>query len=128
MREISNTDNVIDSRDVIARIEELAQQARDYANDEEGAEPLSDEEDAEMSSLSDFATQGANSTDDWDHGATLIRYSYFTEYIRDYVQEMSSDALSTLPDYVMIDWEATADQLHSHYSSVEFDGVTYYVR
>jgi hypothetical protein len=33
-----------------------------------------------------------------------------------------------LPDWIVIDWDATADNLKVDYTEVEFDGVTYLVR
>lgn len=58
---------------------------------------------------------------------TLIHDSYFVEYCEELCKEIC-DIPQDLPGYLVIDWEATADNLRVDYTSVEFDGVTYCVR
>lgn len=114
---ISNSDDVIDSRDVIARIEEL-ESLGDERDDE-----LNDELQA-LQSLSDEA----NSADDWKYGATLIRDSYFKEYAQELAEELDLIKSNAYWPYNCIDWDQAAKDLQVDYSSVEFDGVTYWVR
>lgn len=57
----------------------------------------------------------------------LIRDSYFTDYCQELVQDIG-DLPRNIPGYLVIDWEATADNLRVDYSSTEFDGVTYWYR
>lgn len=153
MADVSNRDDVIDSRDVIARIEELQDErealseALDEADEaasacEAGAETpelnaltkaqtaLDDwnEENAdELKALEDLASQAEGYSDDWTYGATLIRDSYFTDYAQELCADIG-DIPRDLPGYIVIDWQATADNLKADYTSVEFDGVTYWVR
>lgn len=118
-----NSDDVIDSRDVIARIEEL--------EGEIGAEGFEDvnggEIKDELAALKAFAKEAEDYAPDWQYGATLIRDSFFVEYCRDLVADIG-DLPRDLPGYLAIDWEKTADNLRVDYTSVEFDGVTYWVR
>jgi len=116
-RTISNNDDIIDSRDVIARIDWL------YDSFQPG-----DPEEAEYLSLTALAEQGENDAEDWLYGATLIRYSYFTDYARDYVTEIYGESVGNVPDWVVVDWEATAENLATDYTELTFDGVTYLVR
>jgi hypothetical protein len=113
---ISNTDDVIDSRDVIARIEELederqtlvaaleeATEAKNEQNDTEDTpdinlhdavldaqEALDDwdasEEAEELTQLKSLA-EDAESSPDWQYGEALIAEDYFTKYIKELVDD-----------------------------------------
>lgn len=176
MREITNSDDVIDSRDVIARIEELEAEREalaeamaeatealgeaetaladiqasldelaecsdeeDTAKDalEEAREALDtatealqdwdDDNGAELAALKALAEKGEGWAD-WPHGETLIRDSYFEDYAR----ELADDC-GMIPDGPgwpcnCIDWEKAARELQYDYSTVDFDGVTYWIR
>src|SRR4051794_17225466 len=111
---VSNTEDMIDSRDIIARIEELQEQAdriaelRAQSEAAAGRSPaetggayelgLTDEEQDELTDLEaefgdaeaeelrilkELADEAEGYSEDWLHGATLIRYDYFTEYVQD---------------------------------------------
>jgi hypothetical protein len=117
MGEITNYEDVIDSRDVIERIEELTYD--DYIRDES--------EDAELTALVALAQQGENYSEDWPHGATLIRYSYF----KTYAQELADDVCENKPTewpWTCIDWEQAARELSYDHTSIDFDGVDYWIR
>jgi hypothetical protein len=147
---ISNNDNVIDSRDVIARIEEL-ENMREYTCPECKAMSFGDtilfyhEEDCtskqepelfqeagdaeELAALLALQSEAEGYASDWRYGETLIRDSYF----EDYAQELASDLYGkevsdTHWPFTCIDWEKAAEELQYDYTSVEFDGVTYWVR
>jgi hypothetical protein len=125
-REISKYDDVIDSRDVIARMEELASRWQDHANGGD-SEPLDDDERAELDTLSALADE-ASFADDWQYGATLIRDSYFVEYAQELAVDIGAIDSNARWPMTHIDWEAAADELKMDYTSVEFDDVTYWVR
>lgn len=114
IREISNSQDVIDSRDVIARIEYL-----------EGTED--EEEQAELAVLKALAEEGEGSPD-WPHGETLIRDSYFKTYAQQLAEDcgMLKDT-NTWPGRC-IDWDQAVDELKQDYISVSFDGVDYWIR
>lgn len=118
-REVSNTDDIIDSRDVNERIEELL----DVDN-----MPLTDKEQAELLALIQLRNEG-ESFDDWEYGATLVRDSYFEAYAQQLAEECV-EAMWTERQWPLtcIDWEKAAEELQTDYSSVEFDGVTYWIR
>ena len=138
----TNSDDVIDSRDVIARIEELEGELRDL---EDAADDAADdsvrlaeitaeidawktgEEGQELNALQALASEAADYADDWQHGATLISLDYWPTYAMEMVQDMR-DLPRGIPSYIVIDWKATADNLKADYTDVDFDGVTYLVR
>lgn len=120
-REITSSEDVIDSRDVIDRIAWLESE-RDY--DPEGWTADLQEE---LVNLHRLAEQGAHDVADWQYGETLIRYSYFTAYCRETVEDcgyISKD----FPNWIEIDWDATARNMRHDYVELTFDGVVYLAR
>lgn len=116
--EVSNTDDVIDSRDVIARIEYL----------EGDVDALDADQLHELAALRELAEQAAEYAADWKYGETLIRDSYFQEYAEQLAEDIGAiDSSATWPNNC-IDWERAARELQMDYTSVDFDGVTYWVR
>lgn len=118
---ISNFDDVIDSRNIIDRIDEL--------NDTEDRDP---EEEAELAALCKLRDQ-ADCAPDWRHGETLIRESYFVEYIEELIHDcydLPKEMESGLWPWrhMQIDYEAAADEAKADYVEVDFDGVAYLIR
>ena len=64
---------------------------------------------------------------EWLHGLTLIRESYWEEYVEDMVKDIG-DLPREIPYYIEIDWEATAANVRADYSSVDFNGEPYLYR
>lgn len=125
-RQISKFDDIIDSRDVIARIEELRDE-RDASDD--AAQWDESDEGKELKALEALAKGAEGYAADWQCGETmLIRYSYF----RDYAQGLAEDIGAVSADAVWpnncIDWEQAARELRQDYTAVDFDGVTYWIR
>lgn len=120
-REISNSDDVIDSRDVIERIEELSDE--DYG-------PLEDEEFHELEHLKALREEGEGFPD-WEYGATLVNDSYWEDYAKEWFDEVYGHELNVaghLAPYVTIDYDQFATDLQADYTDVDFDGVTFWVR
>ena len=183
MREApSNTDNIINSRDVIKRIEELDAERDDLVDDfvqvrdkheeariaVQGAEDdkllavlhdkdiekaqgvldkaleLVDEvredfEEAEaalkewqeeygdeLKALKTLADEGADYSGNWSCGETLIHEDYFVEYVKGFVEDIG-DFPRDLPAYVVIDWEAIAENIKVDYTEIDFDGTTFLI-
>ena len=137
---ISNTDNTIDSRDVIARIEELEAEREDLRSAmddhntdsdayEEANAALKDfdesEEGKELIALKALAEQGEDYAPDWKYGAQLIREDYF-ETAMDEMLEDCGDIPRDLPSYLTI--TVDYDALKQDYTELDFDGQTYYIR
>lgn len=162
--EVNNMQDIIDSRDVIARIEEL-ESDREYITSklDELKEELSDidnlpedevnqvdidslkeqieeleselqewdeSEDAqELKILQELASEAEDYASDWRHGEQLIRDSYFVDYCIELVQDIG-DLPKDLPKYIEynIDWEGVARDIQQDYTSVDFDGIDYWIR
>lgn len=155
-REITNSEDVIDSRDVIKRIEELEEERQDLvdalqeaqeeydASKEDGEygeaeeEALEDAKDAlkdwdegydaeELKTLKALAEEGEASPD-WTYGETLIRDSYFETYAQELAEDIGAVPKDLSWPCCHIDWDAACDALQQDYLEVDFDGVTYWIR
>jgi hypothetical protein len=133
---LSNSNSVIDSRDIIERIAELEDEEQSLLESIESAEEGDEKframdamdtwDDGELERLRSLAEEGEASPD-WPYSVTLIRESYFVEYCREMVADIG-DLPKDIPGYIVIDWDATAENLKADYTEVDFDGVTYLVR
>lgn len=112
--DISSTDYLIDSRDVIALIKQIEAQ-----NDPE--------DDDYLLELQNLAEQGKDASPDWEYGSTLINQSYFTEYCQELCEDIG-DIPKELPHYIVVDWDATAKNLRVDYTEVEWKGKTFLIR
>lgn len=125
---MSNLDlsaDVIDVRDIIERVEELENEVADT----EAQEWANRDEYAELTAiLEELCGYGGDEQwrGDW-YPVTLIAESYFTEYCQELVSDIG-DMPRNIPDYIEIDWEATARNLKVDYSEVEVNGFTYFYR
>jgi hypothetical protein len=137
----------IDTRDLNERLEELdaletaVNEAREALDDlgadaskeerEEAESALDaalldfgDDEEKEIAALRDLENEIGC---EWRHGVTLIPESEFADYCKELIQDIG-DLPKDLPEYIVIDWDATADNLRVDYSAVELDGDTYLFR
>jgi len=138
--EISNMDDVIDSRDIIARIEELESMREDLKSEiddtnteiVEAKKALQEfdesEEGEELTILKNLAEAGSASPD-WEYGESLIRDSYFAEYAEELCNDIG-DIPEKLPWYIAnhIDWYGVANELQADYTEVSYDGTSYWIR
>lgn len=126
----TNMDNIIDSRDVIARIDDLellgAASGDEFINGD--TSELDPEEAEELAALRSLAEQGEGYVPDWQYGETLIRDDYFEDYARELAEDIGAiDREAGWPAYC-IDWERAANDLRIDYTELTFDGVTYWAR
>lgn len=125
----SNSDDIIDSRDVIARIEELEAE-RDAAQEESEAALIAwlEADGDELTALKALAEEASGYAADWRHGESLVRDSYFEDYARQLAEDIGAiNAEATWPNNC-IDWKEAAKELQMDYTSVDFDGITYWTR
>ena len=54
----------------------------------------------------------------------LVHEEHFVDYVREMLED-SGEIPRTIPWYIEIDWEETARNIQSDYSSIEIDGHTY---
>jgi hypothetical protein len=122
--DISNFDDIIDSRDIIARIEEL-ESCYDVETFEDN---LDEDERDELLILKTFAEEESWNCSDWEDGATLIHDNYFQQYAEDYADDIGAIGTEHQWPLQHIDWEAAAEDLQQDFTSLDFDGETYWVR
>lgn len=142
MGQITKFDSVIDSRDVIARIEELRDELLDadiLMENEDGKIVRTDKEPGDKSEeLEEYQElvklEGeASSCADWRYGETLIRDDYFPTYIEELIddcyempKEMKSGGWPWR--HMKIDFEAAANEARVDYTTVEYFGTTFLIR
>ncbi len=144
-------EKILDSRDIISRIddlesaesdvteatEELAEieesepsataaqiaEAREARDDAADAFPAEDRE--ELETLRGIASDG--NYGDWDHGATLILDSHFSDYAREFAADIGAISADAHWPLCHIDWDAAADALKTDYIEIEAEGETYFM-
>lgn len=151
-RDISNTADVIYSRDIIERLEELendkgaleeavdeAQEALAECDEDDDKEALEDavmkaqdeleewDDKDEYDTLKALCAEGEGYSD-WSYGATLINESYFTEYAEELASDVCDMKSANSWPFNHIDWEAAAEDLKQDYSTIDYDGETFYTR
>jgi hypothetical protein len=117
----TNADYVIDSREIISRIEELQNQYE-----------LDSDEAAELKILEALAAE-CEGYGDWVRGTTLINEDGFTEYIKELIDssyDMPSELCSGEWPYrhLTMDYEAAAEEAKYDYTEVDFDGQVFLIR
>jgi len=141
---MNNTDNLIDSRDIIERIEELESELEDLKSAVEETEESDDQESIddiigllkdwerdyqeELDDLRNLQTECETYCSDWKYGATLIHEDYFEDYAKELAEDCGMVDRSLSWPMNCIDWEEAADQLKMDYTEVDFGGQTYYIR
>lgn len=142
-KEITNMEDVIDVRDVIARVEEL--ETYPTLDDDSACYSCGTylktgdemhESDCEILELQRLTAllddlRGNGGDEEWRdawYPITLIRDSHF----QDYAQELAEDigAVNTDANWpnTCIDWARAARELQTDYSPVKFNDVTYWYR
>lgn len=123
MSQVDNLEDVIDSRDIVARVEAIKEDLLLDGDDES----LSQELELLEQLLSAIRHYGGDSPED---GVTLVRDSHFEDYAQGLAEDlgyMSGDNAHSWP-FTCIDWEQAARELRMDYTSIDFDGVDYWVR
>lgn len=116
---ISNTDSLIDSRDIIDRIEELTELIAGELTPDDFLEATKEYDD--LITLQ----EECEGVEDWNYGVTLIHENYFEQYIDEMLEDCGK-LPKNLPFYIniIIDY----DVLKQDYTEVDFNGETYYVQ
>lgn len=130
MQETTSYDDIIDSRDVIARIDDLREESELLSDNAsyDDSEISRDDVTKELTALTDLAKQGEDYLEDWQYGVTLVRDSYFETYAQEFAEELDLIPANTAWPFTCIDWAQAARELQMDYTSVEYDGVTYWAR
>jgi hypothetical protein len=136
MSDITNAADVIDVRDIIARVEELEAEGAALDEPETQAEHAAwdaSEAGEELGLLSALLEElkGNGGDEQWRgdwYPITLVRDSYFERYAQELADDIGAiDSNASWPNNC-IDWERAARELQMDYTSAEYDGVTYLYR
>jgi hypothetical protein len=122
------TADIIDIRDIIARIEELAEDLTTYSAETRAHPEWAEEHAALCTIMRDL--KGCGGDEQWEgdwYPVTLIADGYFTEYVQELLEDCG-DIPKNLPDYIVIDWEQTARIIRTDYSAIEIRGSAYWYR
>jgi len=116
-RNVDNTQETLDSRDIQERIDEL--QEIDQAKIEEY-------ETEELNHLLKIK-ESVGDDESWGFGITFIRDSYFEEDSEEFAYGCGDvDRNGMIASYV--NWEEFADSRKMDFESIEFDGIEYWYR
>ena len=88
----------------------------------EAEEAFTEEEEAELKELRDLRDE----ISEWRHGETLIPEDEWVEYVEELAKEIG--AIGENADWIVVDWEETAENLAQDYAIVTYQGQDYYVR
>lgn len=130
---ISNTDNIIDVRAIIARVEELETERDAFDGDLEGWSEAFPDDASDLGKftalLDDLKGYGGDEQwrGDW-YPVTLIRDSHFQAYAEELAEDCGMIKRDATWPNNCIDWEEAARQLQQDYATAEYDGVTYWYR
>lgn len=125
------TADIIDIRDIIARVEEFEDVQSDYDADVFGRQ-WPEKERQELAILTAILDElkGNGGDEQWRgdwYPVTLIADSYFTDYTREMLEDCGTIPRD-MPSWVEIDWHATARNIRMDYTPIDIDGVTYWHR
>ena len=131
----TNTDDIIDTRDLIEALEERQDivDALAEAVESGDAAAIATEEDElaawdeDNAGLVGFAAE-CECLSDYLYGETLVRDSSFATYAEDMAKDIGAVDDDAKWPLMHIDWEAAAEHLQSDYTSLEWGGVTYWGR
>lgn len=122
---VNGSDDVIDVRDIIERVEELRLERDNPETDVELVEELKELE----SFLSKIAGNGGDH--DWEgnwYPVTLIKDSYFEDYAQELAGDLYGKEISDARwPFNQIDWEKAAEALLMDYVSECLDNQTYWM-
>jgi hypothetical protein len=112
--------DIIDVRDIIVRYEELESESDGLPNAEERYQLTL--------ILAELKGEGGDEQwrGDW-YPVTLICDSHFTNYAREMLEDCGL-VPREFPNYIEIDWDATARNVRTDYTCTDIDGVTYWYR
>lgn len=134
MSQVDLNANIIDVRDIIARVEELREETAEYENPEGDLEAHDADIEAreELTVLESIleALAGNGGDEQWEgdwYPVTLIHDDYFEEYAQELAEDCGFTTGNEWPARC-IDWERAADELRQDYTTIEINGETYQYR
>ncbi len=146
-------DNVIDTRDLINKREELMQaiiedaeskffwEFTDYEEiesffNDEVSEHLTEEQKCafseywqdEINHIAEIDNIETEIGSEFTYGTPLIDEDYWVEYVEEELIKGCGDLPQDIPWYIEIDWDKTANNIRIDYGSIRYQDNTYYYR
>ena len=131
--------DMIDLRDVIARVEGLEEEIEQIEDADDFEPLLAKQQNAEA--YDELATltvlldecKGLGGDEEWRgdwYPVTLIKDSYFRTYAEEFADDIGAVPANVAEMWPLtcIDWEQAAEELQMDYSAVTFNGETYWTR
>lgn len=124
--------DVFDVRDVFERLDYLNDILEDATEEQAETSGLSDEwsERVKISTfLDDVRRHGGDAqyNGDW-YPAFFVADSHFTDYAREFADDVGAVNRDLEWPYTCIDWEKAAQELQTDYSSINIDGADFWYR
>jgi len=130
---------VIDTRDLEKELDALEdeltslEETRDEAlGDEDEIQEAMNRLEEWLGDNEDRLTELRNLRDEipeWQYGETLISDSHFEDYARDLASDLYGNEINDARwPFDCIDWKQAADELKQDYTSIDFDGDTWWYR
>ena len=134
--------DVLDSRDLQERIEELETELEELTEELEAAEEENDEaaisdarqaveewKDENQEELDELLAMRDECGPEWKYGVAFIAEEDFEEYAQDLASDLYGEEIrNAYWPFDCIDWEKAADALRMDYSSIDYQGTTYLFR
>ena len=98
-----------------------------YEDAKEALAEWDNENGDELKLLEDFNEEGSSESTEWTYGTTLIHDDFWVNYVMDLLIDIG-DLPRDIPHYIVIDWEATGENIKVDYTEIDFGGYTYYMR
>lgn len=121
------TGDVIDSRDMLERLQELEYLIEAYGDNKEAYDSEYGDLVAEKKDLEEAIKDAREICSDFDHGEPLIADDYFVKYAKELASDCGYEASTEWPERC-IDWEMAADQLKEDYSEISLNETIYWIR
>ena len=146
MKDLSNLlrQQVIDSRDIMERIEELKEESRFLKKEIQWSLQMTDLPQAnhlnflkkdlenEIALLCDFKTECESHSTEFQYGETIIACHYFEDYCEElardcgYLPQLERNTHNPINNF--IDWSNWAEHLKADYAEVSCDGNNFLIR
>jgi len=115
-------DNDVEQEETILRLEKDIEDAEEELTAAEDA--LDSDKLRELEELQSLKDEVGS---EWEYGVQLIPEDDFVEYCQELCEDIG-DIPKNIPSYIVIDWDATSNNLRQDYSETEFRGETYLYR
>lgn len=123
--ELTDTQQLVERETEIAEeLEELENEVETHPSKRAGLEQDIEELQTEQGEIDDIRASVA----DFRHRGTMIECDSFTDYARQYAEDVGAIESDARWPCNHIDWDKAAEELATDFTEVEYQGTSYYVR